>query len=258
MSKDTHTALKEVASALAEYEGIPYTRARRIVERWAVHQGPTDAELEAADGLEFDPVMWYAMQPGSEIPGFVMERPEYPVPLPGPATGCYPLTVPSLADPERHAVLSLACRPAALHNALESEPVLIVEPFGWTGAGPGFGLWAVAWSGQLHERGLDFRIGALAVGGWTAIITPRTEVSAPCRVRIAHRDGYVMIDMETPLPPDWLARVRQHPEGMPVLCGPCAGARVPDGFVVDVEDIDVLLETADLIAARIPFTVRGA
>jgi hypothetical protein len=128
MSKNTHTALKDAARELADVEGLSYAEARRIVERWAAHQGPTDDELRAADETDFDPLFWYATQPPSEVPGFLMRMHDYPERSDGPAKFCYPHAVQSLADPEKEAVLSLTARPDVYYG----EPALVVEPLTFT------------------------------------------------------------------------------------------------------------------------------
>lgn len=257
MSKHTHTALKEAARALADEEGVSYTEARRIVQRWADHQGPTEEELAAADALEFDPLSWYASTT-SEIPGHLMRMDDYPQRSERPSPYCYPHTVRSLADPGKEAVLSLTAR-AAIYDEL---PALIVEPLTYTpppGAAPGYGYWGNCWSVELYERGFRYnRVPLLAAPGWSATITRGAEPSAPCTLRLATQGwgSYVLFDGATPLPPAWLARLGAHLEGVPVFCGPCAGAVVPRWL--DDEQAHQLLETADLIAARIPFTVQEA
>jgi hypothetical protein len=256
VSKHSHTALKGAARELAEEEGLTYAEARRIIERWAAHEGPSDDELQAADATEFDPVYYHA-RTTSEIPGYLMRMTDYPEHSPsGPAPYCYPHTVPSLANPEQKAVLSLTAR-AAIYG---QEAALIVEPLTYTAPAarlPGYGYWGNCWSVELHDQGFRYnRVSNLATPSWSATVTRGPEPSAPCTLRLANEGGYVLFDGGSPLPPDWLARVRVHPEGVPVFCGPCAGAPVP-AWLEDSE-ADELLETADLIVARIPFTVTGA
>lgn len=256
MSKHSHTAFKEAAQTLADAEGLSYAAARRIIERWATHQGPTDDELSAADAADFDPLFHYACQPGSEIPGFLMRMSDYPERSDGPAKYCYPHAVQSIARPEASATLSLTARP----DVYEGEPALVVEPLTYTPPSndmPGFGYWGNCWTVHLHDVGFLDRIGNLAAPGWTATVTRGVEPSAPSALRIEHTSGYVLFDAETPLSPDWLARVRCHPEGVPVVCGPGAGRPVP-ASLDDSEYVLDLLCTLDLVAARVPFTVNGA
>lgn len=251
MSKNSHTATKDAARALADAEGLAYTEARRIVERGATHEGPTDDELRAADETEFDPSCYYARTTG-EIPGFLMRMHDYPVASDGPAKYCHPHPVPSLAAPEQ-AVLSLTAR----SDVYFGEPALVVEPLTFTappGALPGYGYWGNCWTVHLHDLGFLDRVGNLAAAGWSATVTRGPEPSAPCALRIVHKDGYVLFDAETPLPPDWLARIRCNPEGVPVFCGPGAGRPVP-ASVDDVPYVESLLDALDLVAARIPFTL---
>lgn len=257
MSKHTDTALKEAARRIAAAEGLSYAAARRVAERWAAHPLPTDEELRIADETEFDPIHWYAMNVG-EIPGHLMGIVDYPEHRPdGPAPYCYPHPLNSLADPEQTVVLSLTARPAVYRQ----EPALIVEPLTYTPPPnthvPGFGYWGNCWSVRLHDEGFRFNwVGNFSAPGWAATVTRGAEPSAPCSLRITHFDGYVLFDEATPLPPNWLARVRVHPEGVPVFCGPCAGSVVPRRL----EDAraESMLETGDLTAARIPFTVTEA
>ncbi|MFE9437035.1 hypothetical protein [Streptomyces sp. NPDC006640] len=256
MSKHSHTANKTAAQELAAAESLTYAAARRIIERWATHPWPTDEELAAADAADFDPLFYYACQPPSEIPGFLMQVSEYPERSDGPTKYCYPHSVQSLAAPETSATLSLIARP----TIYEGEPALVVQPVTYTpppGARPGFGHWGNCWTIQLHDVGFLDRISNLAAPGWSATVTRGPEPSAPCALRLAHEDGYVLFDAETPLPPDWLARVRCHPEGVPVVCGPGAGREVPTSLD-DTDYVRDLLCTLDLVAARVPFTVSGA
>lgn len=256
MSKHNHTAIKNAARELADAEGLSYAAARRIIERWSTHQGPTEEELTAAAATEFDPMWWYAST-YSEVPGFLMRMSDYPARSDGPAKYCHPHAVRSLADPEKEAVLSLTARP----DVYEGEPALVVEPLSYTpppgGTIPGFGYWGNCWTVHLHDLGFLDRISDLATPGWTAAVTRGVEPSAPSLLRLAHDSGYVLFDVETPLPPDWLARVRCHPEGVPVLCGPGAGHPVPTNLD-DTEYVHRLLDTLDLVAARVPVTVTGA
>lgn len=254
MSKNSHTAIKAAARELAEAEDLTYTEARRIIERWRTHEGPTDEDLAAADAADFDPVYYYACQPPSEIPGFLMRMHDYPARSDAPAKYCHPHPVASVADPELNAVLSLIARP----DIYRGEPALIVEPLTFTpppGGLPGFGYWGNCWTLHLHDVGFLDRIGNLATPGWSATVTRGPEPSAPSMLRLAHPD-YVLFDAPMPLPPSWLARVNFHPEGVPVLCGPGAGRPVPDNLG-DEEYVDQLLDTLDLVAARVPFTVSG-
>ncbi|MFF1284318.1 hypothetical protein ACFVY4_26700 [Streptomyces sp. NPDC058299] len=257
MPKHTHTARKEAARELADDEGLGYAEARRIIERWAAHQPPTSEELEAADEVSYDPVLHYAMTPPSEIPGWMMRTIDFPMRVESPSPYCYAHRVQSLSDREQHAVLSLFARPAIY----DSEAALVVEPFTFTPPAdtriPRYGHWGNCWTVELHDAGFRYnRVSHLAAPGWSATITRGPEPSAPCRLRVAHDDGYVLFDEDTPLPPDWLARTGVHPEGVPVFCGPGAGLPVPPQL--DKEEADLMLETADLIVARIPFTVREA
>jgi hypothetical protein len=255
VSKTSHTAIKAAAQELAEAEDITYTAARRIIERWVTHEGPTDEELAAADATDFDPVYYYACQPPSEIPGFLMRMHDYPARSDAPAKYCYPHTVTSLADPEQKAVLSLMARP----DIYSGEPALVIEPITFTppqGGLPGFGYWGNCWTLQLHDVGFLDRIGNLATPGWSATVTRGPEPSAPSTLRLAHADGYVLFDAPTPMSPSWLARVNCHPEGVPVVCGPGAGRPVPSDLD-DEEYVHQLLDTLDLVAARVPFTVNG-
>jgi hypothetical protein len=254
MSKNSHTAMKDAARELADVEGLTYTEARRIVERWTAHEGPTDDELRAADETEFDPSYYYA-RTTSEIPGFLMRMHDYPLASAEPAKYCHPHPVQSLADPGQEAVLSLTARSDVYYG----EPALVVEPLTFTsppGALPGFGHWGNCWTIHLHDVGFLDRVSNLAAPGWSATITRGPEPSAPCHLRLAHEDGYVLFDAETPLPPDWLARVHCNPEGVPVFCGPGAGRPVPRS-VDHVPYVNSLLDTLDLVAARVPFTVAG-
>jgi hypothetical protein len=256
VSKNSHTAIKAAAQDLAEAEDLTYTAARRIIERWSTHQGPTDEELAAADACDFDPMFWYACQPDSEIPGFLMRMHDYPERSDTPAKYCYPHPVQSLADPDKTAALSLTARP----DIYDGAPALVIEPLWFTpppGGLPGFGHWGNCWTLRLHDVGFRYRIGNLATPGWTATVTRGPEPSAPSTLRLAHVDGYVLFDAPTPLPPQWLARVNCHPEGVPVVCGPGAGRPVPEDLD-DTEYVDGLLGTLDLVAARVPFTVDGA
>jgi hypothetical protein len=256
VSKHNHTAMKTAARDLADEEGLTYAAARRIVERWAAHQGPTDEELRVADATDFDPLFWYATQPPSEIPGFLMRMSDYPERSDGPAKYCHPHAVQSLANPGKEAILSLTARPDVYYG----EPALVVEPLTYTPPPaylPGFGYWGNCWTIHLGDVGFLDRISNLATPGWSATVTRRTEPSAPSALRLAHTDGYVLFDAETPLPPDWLARVRCNPEGVPVVCGPGAGRPVPPSLD-DADYVNDLLDTLDLVAARVPFTVTGA
>jgi hypothetical protein len=256
VSKNTHTAIKNAARSLAEAEGLNYPAARRIIERWHAHQGPSDEELAAADACDYDPVFWYACQPPSEVPGFLMRGDGYPARSDGPAKYCHPHDVPSASDSGGTAVLSLTARP----DIYEGEPALVIEPLTYTpplGGLQGFGHWGNCWTLHLHDVGFRDRISNLATPGWTATVARGPEVSAPCTLRLAHSDGYVLFDAPTPLPPSWLARVNSHPEGVPVVCGPGAGHPVPRDLD-DTEYVYGLLGTLDLVAARVPITVTGA
>jgi len=262
VSKHTHTALKEAAQKLAAAEGLNHAEAHRIVSRWAAHEGPTDAEVEAADAATagFDPLFYYASQPPSEIPGFLMRMgSDYPqLRSEGPAPYCHPHPVQSLANSEQETVLSLTARP----DVFDYLPALVVEPLTYTPptdgrVPPGYGYWGNCWSVELYDVGFRYnRVSNLAAPGWSATVTRGPEPSAPCHLRVAHEGGFVLFDAPTPLPPDWLVRTRVHAEGLPVFCGPCAGAPVPQRL--DDEQVDMLLETADLTVARIPFTVQEA
>ncbi|MGW7611894.1 hypothetical protein ACWGKW_32505 [Streptomyces sp. NPDC054766] len=256
MSKNSHTAIKNAARALAEAEGLNYPEARRIIERWSTHQGPTDQELTAADTCDYDPMFWYACQPASEIPGPFIRMHDYPERSDAPPKYCYPHPVPSAADPDKKAVLSLTARP----DVYDEAPALVIEPLWFTpppGGLPGFGHWGNCWTLRLHDVGFRYRISHLATPGWTATVTHGPEPSAPSTLRLAHADGYVLFDAPTFLPPEWLARVNLHPEGVPVVCGPGAGHPVPPDLD-DTEYVAELLGTLDLVAARVPFTVSGA
>ncbi|MFE5037144.1 hypothetical protein [Streptomyces sp. NPDC056683] len=257
MPKNTHTAAKEAARILADDEGIGYAEARRIIERWNAHQVPTAEELAAADDLPYDPVLHYAVTPPSEIPGWVMSTEDYPMRVDGPSPYCYAHKVQSLAHREQSATLSLYARP----SIYGPEPSLIVQPFTFAPPAetriPGYGHWGNCWTVELHDAGFRYnRVSHLAAPGWSATVTRGADPSAPCGLRIAHVDGYVLFDDDTPLPPDWLARTRAHPEGVPVFAGPGAGLPIP--AQLDKEEADLMLATADMIAARIPFTVREA
>jgi hypothetical protein len=256
VSKTSHTSIKAAAQDLAEAESLTYTAARRIIERWSTHQGPSPEELAAADACDYDPVFWYACQPPSEVPGFLMRMHDYPERSDTPAKYCYPHDLPSAADPAKKAVLSLTARP----DIYEGEPALVIEPLTYTpplSGLQGFGHWGNCWSLHLYDVGFRYRIGNLATPGWTATVARGPEPSAPSTLRLAHADGYVLFDAPTPLPPQWLARVNSHPEGVPVVCGPGAGHPVPRDLD-DTEYVAELLGTADLVAARVPFTVSGA
>jgi hypothetical protein len=257
MPKHTHTAMKEAARELADAEGLGYAEARRIIERWATHQPPTHEELAAADEIPYDPALHYAMTPPSEIPGWLIRMCDYPERSNAPAKYCYPHPVTSLADREKVATLSLFARPAIY----DDFAALIVEPLTFTPPAdtriPGYGHWGNCWTVELHDVGFRYdRVSHLAAPGWSATVTRGPKPAAPCRLRIAHTDGFVLFDEDTALPPHWLARVPAHPEGVPVFCGPGAGMPVPPDL--DTEEADLMLQTADLIVARVPFTVREA
>ncbi|NUR01388.1 MAG: hypothetical protein HOY79_34135 [Streptomyces sp.] len=259
MPKSTHTTIKEIARELRDAEGLTYAEAQRVAARWVDHQPPTEEELTAADeeAVKYDPLTYYAMQPGSEIPGWMFGREGYPVRAEAPAPYCYTRPVRSLAHPEQVAALSLFARPTVYRG----EAALIIEPLTYFPPAdtrlPGYGHWGNCWSVEVHELGLHYnRVSHLAAPGWTATVTRGAELSAPVRLRLAHADGYVLFDADAALPPDWLARVRVHPEGIPVFCGPGAGMPIP--VPLDDEEADLMLQTADLNAGRVPFTVREA
>jgi len=257
--KNTHTTIKEVARKLSADEGLSYAAAQRIAARWAAHEGPSDEELDAAERAaeQYDPALWYAMQSGSEIPGWMFGRQGYPMQAEKPAPYCYTLPVRSLAHPEQVAALSLFARP----TAYKGEAGLIIEPLTFFPPAdtrvPGYGHWGNCWSVQLHNLGLHYnRVPHLATPGWTATITRGAEPSAPVRLHVAHADGYVLFDADAALPPDWVAYTGVVPEGIPVFCGPGAGMPIPDPL--DDDEADMMLQTADLNAGRVPVTVREA
>ncbi|MFG3287246.1 hypothetical protein ACGF3G_00280 [Streptomyces sp. NPDC048179] len=254
MSKHAHTALKETARVLADEEDLAYGQAHRIVKRWATHEAPTDDQLRAADETPYDPGSHYAMTPPSETPGWLKRTVDYPVCADAPAPYCYARPVPSVADPEQKAVLSLFARTAFYGP----EAALIVEPLTYTPPADtrrgAYGHWGHSWMVQLYDQGFRYdRVSRLAAPGWAATVTRGPEPSAPCRLRLAHVDGYVLFDEDTPLPPGWLARVGVHPEGVPIFCGPGAGLPVPPSL--EQNEVGIMLESADLIVARVPFTV---
>lgn len=259
MAKGTHTALKEAARQLAEDEGLTYATARRIVERWQQHTPPSEKEITAAiqAAEDFDPT-WYYAKTASEIPGHMMMRQPadeegyYPRHDNAPAPYTYHRTMTRTAPSPAETVLSLIARPAIYRE----EVALIVEPVSFTGPDRAFGLWANLWSVELHDLGFRSYYRQLPAEGWSGHITPGPEVSAPSRLRLEHTSGYILIDVEVALAPDWVVFSRFHPEGVPVFVGPGAGATVPAALYD--EQVNRRLATADLIVGRIPLAHHTA
>ena len=233
-----------------ERTGEPFAQARTMLADYPL---PTLAELDAADEIdwhgEYEPPLG---TPPGEVPPVYLRR---HLAIYGYNRDCYRYSVPDLfgPNPGPNGEMALIAR-MGIHDGL---PVLVIESVETTvdhGKIPG--AWWTSYGLDLYERGWAYNSEGRTNSVGTNTLKWRVEITVvpdrpadAARVRVHDGIGGVLFDGPALLAPGWLVRARVDPVGLLVVSGPVSGSLVPD--VVDDKNIEDMLGTADLVAARI-------
>lgn len=213
------------------------------------HVPPTEAELADAAGIDYDPVCWQLERDGTLPPQMARSMGD----LTGHGPDTYLVQVPNPLHLDKPTgTIAVAVRV----DQFRGEPALVV----WTvaiveGHDLPPGQWWTSFGISLIERGWSYDADDTDTMSWRVECTPGPDPSAPVTVAITDPAGDVLFRGPALIPPLWLVMARHDPgAGVHVFAGQVTGTLVPERLTD--ERAEAMLDTGDLVVARIPITVH--
>jgi hypothetical protein len=213
------------------------------------HVPPTEQEMADAAAIIYDPVYWQFQHDGT-LPPQMARRLGH---ITGPGADTYEVCVPNPLRLDRPAgTIAVTVRP----DQFRGEPALVVTTVAIVeGHDLPPGQWWTSFGISLLERGWAYDADDTDTSGWRVECTPGPDPSAPVTVAITNPAGADLFRGPALVPPLWLVMARHDPAGIHVFAGQVSSTLMPQRL--DDEKVEAMLDTGDLVVARIPITVHA-